>query len=155
MTPFTSHKEATLATSATIAAVLLVSICFNDKSSEAAPKSKSTRSGLYQFEYEEKGVTIRQQQFIELHSNGQWKMYRLPLQSVLRSPQITLRGTYKIIGQKITFRETKPLTLHTGPGRPSPIDTARFQDKKFLIISMADGIVISQSASNARYVKIR
>jgi hypothetical protein len=114
------------------------------------------KTGLYQFAYEEKGVTIRQQQFIELHPDGQWKMYSLPLRSGLRAPQIPLTGTYKIIGQKITFQEAKQsLSIQSGPGRPSPVNTARFQGKDFFITSMENYIVISQSASNARYVKIR
>lgn len=112
--------------------------------------------GLYQFAYEENGVTIRQQEFIELPFDGQWKMYSLPLRSGLRAPQIPLTGTYKIIGQKITFQKAKQsLSIQSGPGRPSAVNTARFQGKDFFITSMADNIVIIQSASNARYVKIR
>ena len=145
----THHKKIFLATSAIVTALLLVSIRLDHK-------NKATRSGLYQFAYEEKGVSIRQPLYIELQPNGQWKMYRLPLQSAIHAPQVPLKGTYRISGQNITFQEAKPWPIElTGPGRPSPVDTARFQGKDFFILSMADGIVITQSASNARYVKIR
>jgi hypothetical protein len=152
----TSKEKAKVASSATLAMALLFSVGLNNQKSEAAPQSKLIRSGLYQFAYEEKGATIKQPDFIELYADGHWKMYRLPLQSGLRAPQVPRTGTYKIVGQKITFRESKQSwKTHFGPGRPSVIDTARFQGKNLFIVSMEKGIVISQTVSNARYVKIR
>ncbi|RYG65953.1 hypothetical protein EON80_16365 [bacterium] len=117
---------------------------------------KSNRSGIYQFVYDEKGASIRLKHYIELYRNGQWKMYRLPLESGLRAPQVPLRGTYKIAGQKITFQESKQSSMrHTGPGQPSTVDTGRFEGQDFIIVSLADHRVISQTVSRARYVKIR
>lgn len=119
------------------------------------------RNGLYQFAYDEKStgnLTVKEPHFIELQSDGQWIMYRVPSRhSAIRAGRkiAPLKGTYKIVGDKITFVETKPsIIILDGPGRLSPVHTGRFQGKDFLIVSMTNGIVLSPTVSNARYIKV-
>lgn len=120
-------------------------------------KAEAIRSGRYQFAYEEKGVTVRQETILDLSADGQWVMDSPRLRESASHSHLMWtppHGTHLIDGDTITFQEVvSPGDYNGGPGRPSAIKTGRFQGKDLYIVSLAEGIVFSESAHNPRYEK--